>query len=165
MTIKSILAQHKTGTLERWFQLILQTYPADAIKFFEKKGRFTNPTGATIHAEIETIFDQLLDGFDKERVKAALDNIVRIRAVQEFSPSDAISFVFSLKQAIREGLETQITEQGLADELVQFESEVDALALLTFDIYVKCREQLFELRTDELKRQTYKLLERANRMP
>lgn len=165
MTIKSLLAQHKISTLERWFQLILETYPADAVKFFEKKGRFTNPTGATIHGEIETIYDQLIDGFDRERVKAALDSIVRLRAVQEFSPSDAISFVFSLKQAVRDGLEAQVKELGLADELVQFESEVDALALLSFDIYVKCREQLFELRTDELKRQTYKLLERANRMP
>lgn len=165
MTIQSLLVQNKTSTLERWFQLILETYPADATPFFEKKGRFTNPVGATIHSQIETIFDQLVDGIDADSVKPALDSIVRIRAVQEFAPSDAIAFVFSLKQAIREGLEAQIMELELADELVRFESEIDALALLTFDIYVKCREQLFELRTDELKRQTHKLLERANRIP
>jgi hypothetical protein len=164
MTIKSLLSENKTDMLDRWFQLILETYPSDTSFFLKKNGQFANPLGATLSREIEAIFDQLVAGVDADAVSPSLDSIVRIRAVQEFAPSQAISFVFSLKQAVREVLELQIQEMRMSSELAQFESEIDALALLTFDIYVKCREQLFELKTDELKRQTHKLLERANRM-
>lgn len=46
----------------------------------------------------------------------------------------------------------------------KLESEIDELALYTFDIYAKCREQLYDLKTDELKRMTFTLLKKANLM-
>jgi len=36
------------------------------------------------------------------------------------------------------------------------------MALISFDIYMKCREKIYELKTDELRRMTYRLLQKAN---
>jgi hypothetical protein len=38
---------------------------------------------------------------------------------------------------------------------------VDQLALVAFDQFMGCREKLYDLKTNELHRQTYRLLQRA----
>ncbi|WP_309446485.1 RsbRD N-terminal domain-containing protein [Desulfosporosinus nitroreducens] len=93
-----------------------------------------------------------------------MDDIIRVRAIQDFTPAQALNFVFFLKRVIREELEKEIKQNKLYDELLEFESEIDELALYTFNIYVKCREQLYQLKTDELKRMTFSLLKKANLM-
>jgi hypothetical protein len=165
MDLTSLLTQKKAAILDGWFDLIVASYPADALRMLKKtENRFSNPLGSTISREIETLFDALLTGVDVERVTTPLDSLLRIKAVQDFAPSEAIGFVFSLKEAIRSNLTAELQEDGLANDLVVFESRIDDLALISFDVYMKCREAIFQLKTDELKRQTHKLLERANRM-
>ncbi len=164
MDLKSLLNQRKVTILGRWFDLIVSSYPSDASRMLKKEDRFANPLGSTISREIETLFDALLSGADAEQVKPSLDRLLRIKAVQDFAPSEAMAFIFSLKEAIRTHLATELREDGIADSLVLFESRIDALALMGFDVYMKCREAIYQLKTDELKRQTHKLLERANRM-
>jgi hypothetical protein len=48
------------------------------------------------------------------------------------------------------------------DEMVAFEEQIDQLILLSFDIYVKCRERIYELKTDDVRRMTFRLLRKAN---
>ena len=42
---------------------------------------------------------------------------------------------------------------------------VDALLLVGFDVYMRCREKVYEVRYDQLKKLNHVMLERANRMP
>lgn len=152
--------------MERWFQLILGTYPADTSRFLkQEKDRFTNPVGYTISRETETLYDELLQEMNPDKLAACLDNIIRIRVVQDFSPSQTIAFIFLLKKAIREELASEIAENRVLEELLKFESKIDKLVLLAFDIYMKCREKVFEIRVSEVKAErerVLKLLERAN---
>ncbi len=164
MDLTSLLKQKKAAILSGWFEVIVASYPADASRMLRKQDRFSNPLGATITREIETLFDALLSGAEIEQVTPPLDGLLRIKAVQDFAPSEAMAFIFSLKETVRNHLAAELREDGLANDLVLFESRIDALALIGFDIYMKCREAIFQLKTDELKRQTHKLLERANRM-
>lgn len=162
MKLEEILLQKRSAILKRWLQLILETYPADSQRFLNKqKDQFANPVGYTISKEIENLFKELLQGIETERVSPILDRIIRIRAVQDFSPSRAISFIFLLKGVIREQLEEEIREDGLSDELLIFDSIIDDLALVAFDIYMKCREKIYEIRANQAKNQVSKLLERA----
>jgi hypothetical protein len=46
--------------------------------------------------------------------------------------------------------------------LLLFESKIDDLALLSFDIYMKCREKIYELKSNEVRNMTFRLLQRAN---
>ena len=73
-----------------------------------------------------------------------------------------MSFLFLLKDVIRDSLEKEIREDSVMKELVELESRIDRLALLSFDIYMKCRERIYEIKADEVKRLTFRLLQRAN---
>lgn len=163
MKLHDLLTQKRSKILNRWLDLVLDNYPTDTKRFLKKrKDQFANPVGYTISKEIENLYKELLQGLDPERVSPILDRIIRIRAVQDCSPSQATAFIFLLKKVIREKLETEVQKSGLSDELSIFESRIDDLALLTFDIYMKCREKIYEIRVNEMKNQVYRLLQRAN---
>jgi hypothetical protein len=157
------LLTHKRSTiLKKWFDVVIEIYPPETALFLKKqKDRFANPIGSTIFQGIEDLFGELLQGINYEKVSTYLDNIIRIRAVQDFTPSQAISFVFLLKGVIREELRKEIRENSLSEELLVLESRIDELALLSFDIFMKCREKIYELKAIELNNQTYSLLKRA----
>ena len=167
MVLEDLLLQKKASILERCFHLILETYPAETSRFLkQEKDRFINPVGSTISHEIEALYGELLQEMNAGKLAASLDNIINIRSVQDFSPSQAIAFVFLLKQAIREELEDEIQEKRILDELLEFEYKIDELALLAFDIYVQCREKIHEIRLNEVKAErerVFKLLERIDK--
>ncbi len=164
MSLERMLAKHKTSILTRWFDLTVQTYPPDSRKFFKSQtNRFANPVGWTISEGMALIFDVLVagQGLESQEVRAFLDGIIRIRAVQDFSPAEAVSFVYLLKAAAREALGADLLDEGVVHEFLAFESRIDKLALLAFDKYVECREKIFELRANELKNRTSRILARA----
>lgn len=163
MKLETLLAEKRSAILETWFDHILDTYPQDAAKFFrEQKNRFANPVGTTIAKEINGLLDAVIQGIDPEGVSRFLDNVVRIRAVQDFTPSRAIGFVFALKNVIREALREDLSNPQIWEELLVVESRIDEMAQLAFDIYVKCRLQIYEIRATEFEKRTYRLLKQAN---
>lgn len=142
--------------------LTIGTYPTESHRFLTKqKDSFANPVGTTISKEIEHIFTGFLEGARGEDLRPFLDKIIRVRAVQEFSASQAVSFIFHLKKVIRSRLGEEIREHGLSDELAEMEGKIDEMALLTFDIYMKCREKLYEIKADRAGRQVSRLLQKA----
>lgn len=139
------------SVLSRWNRLILETYPEDTSRFLQdEKDRFVNPVGYAISQETKVIFGELLHGMDAEKLTCSLDEIIRIRTVQDFSPSQAVGFVFLLKQAVREELAGNKTENGYYAELLDIEARIDKLALLAFDVHTKCREKVCEIRMNEV---------------
>jgi hypothetical protein len=162
MKLKALLNEKRSTILKKWFDLVIETYPAETALFLKnKKDRFANPVGSIIFQGIENIFDEILQGINPERVSPFLDNIIRVRAVQDFLPSQAISFIFLLKDVIRQELSREIRHDGIAEELFELESQIDNLAKLSFDIYMNCREKIYELKAMQLNNQTYSLLKRA----
>jgi hypothetical protein len=163
MKLESLLTQKKAAVLERWRDLIVKTYPADASEFLKReKDRFNNPVGYTIARGTEGIYDALIEGSASKVLSSTVDSIIKIRAVQDFSPSQAVAFVFLLKKAIREHLAAEMRENGLSRQLLAFESKIDELALLTFDSYMRCREKIHDIRVNEIRNGTFKLRERIN---
>jgi hypothetical protein len=49
--------------------------------------------------------------------------------------------------------------------MLSFEARVDALALMAFDTYVSCRENLYKIQVDDEKRRMHMLLRRTNLLP
>ncbi len=167
MRLNSLLTDKKASILEKWFNVIIESYPPDTASFLKtQSNRFANPIGSTISKGIEDIFDELLRGLNlpqaEEKTSQFLDDIVRIRAVQDFTPSQALSFIFPLKRIIREELAAEIAVNHLSDEILALESEIDGLALSSFDIYMKCREKIYDIKANEVKRSTFRLLQMAN---
>jgi len=163
INLKDLLLEKKSTILKRWFNMILETYPSTTSNFLKKqKNCFANPVGYNISQGINGIFDELLNEADTDKVSPFLDNIIRIKAVQDFFPSQAMSFIFLLKKALRESLGNKIHGTHISEELLLFESKIDDLALLSFDIYMKCREKVYELKANELRNMPFSLLRKAN---
>jgi len=147
--LKDILKASQSAIFETWLAQTLGSYQSSAAKFFQyTKDPFANPVGSALVRGMTEVFRCLLATEPIESVRGNLDEIVKIRAVQDFSPSQAISFIFLLKNAVRKELGAAIDKQGLSADLAEFESKIDQVALLAFDVYVQCREQVYELRVD-----------------
>jgi hypothetical protein len=112
---------------------------------------------------MDGLFEGLLQGLLPDEVSRFLDSIVRIRAIQDFSPSEAVAFIFQLKKTVRQELGSEIlAQQGASEELAAFESAIDDLALYAFDLYMKCREKIYELKANEARNMTFRLLQQAH---
>jgi len=150
--------EKQVAILDRWRELILSSYPAEAAAFFgRQKDRFANPVGEAVRRHSAVLLDGILADTPPHdpAIAEALDGLVRIRAVQDFTPAQAVAFVFQLKQALREAL----PEGGGAP--VELELRVDRLALAAFDHYARCREQIFDVKIREIRNRTAKLFARA----
>lgn len=162
MRLNDLLAQRKASIVKKWFAMVIETYPADTAQFLKsQQDPFANPVGRTIVRSLEAVFDELLGGMDCETLASFLDPIIRIRAVQNFSPSQAIGFIFFLKNAVRENLTSEIAENKIAAELPVLESRIDELCLFAFNLYMRCREKIYDLKANELRNRTLKAFERA----
>lgn len=165
--LAELLQRERTTILKTWFGHVLETYPEDTSRLLKsEKNPFANPVGSAIGEGLEGIFDQLMEDRPASSLVPFLDRIIRIRAVQEFSPSTALAFVFQLKSIVRDVLRKQLAKKELHTEWAAFESRIDRLALMAFDHYVQCREELFEIRVGELKRNrdaAVRVLERTHR--
>ena len=163
MKLSSLLLQHESAIAARWLDQTLATYPADAAGFLQREqDQFANPVGQTIATGLQQLVHSLLrEPLDPAALCQQLTYILRIRSVQEFAPSQAVSFVFLLKAAVREELAAELHASELQAELTQFDHRVDQLALFAFDIFTKSREQLYEVRVNEVKRRVSGLLRRV----
>jgi len=139
--------------LEQWITRTIASYPGLAVSFLaSEKDPFRNPVGHTLREGLATLLqellgDDLLGELNAERVQPALDAIIRIRAVQDLTPSQAVGFVFLLKPILRE----------LAPEhdQAQLHDRIDRVALMAFDKYMQCREQLADIRVSEGRRRMH----------
>lgn len=150
MTFREALVQRRRAVLDDWFRAVSEGYPP-AMRDMLGKGddRFGNPVGSTLARGIEAIYDALANGSDDATLAEALDGPVRLRAVQSLSPSEAIGFVFQLKGAVRHALAKPLRKEQFTEDLESLERRIDHAALVAFDIYLGCREQLLRIRSNE----------------
>jgi hypothetical protein len=140
----------------------VDTYPADARRFLnEQKDPFANPVGRTLSSEMENLLQEIIDGPNPAKVTPILDKIIRVRAVQDFGPSETLGFIFRLKGLIRERFVEEIRENRFSEEIAALESRIDEVVLAAFDVYMGCREKIFELRAEQAKRHVSGLLQRT----
>ena len=154
MQLKQIVKKNKALFIKEWFQATIDTYPAESARILGKKSnRFDNPIGAVTQETIEDVLNLILEDFNQEKLEKVLDPIIRIRAVQSFSASEAVSFVFALKR-----IGEKIIDAGLIRE---FDKIVDQIALASFNAYMKCKQEIFLLKATESKRRIHSAFERA----
>ncbi|MDY0221862.1 MAG: RsbRD N-terminal domain-containing protein [Desulfobacterium sp.] len=148
------LAKNKKQILDQWFDATINSYPPETARVLGRiKNKFDNPVGAATHESLEAVFEEMINRMDASALEEALDPIIRIRAVQSFTPAKALVFVFELKE---------IGKKILAPELYEtFDRQVDKIALAAFNRFMKCRESIFLLKATEAKRRIHSAFERA----
>lgn len=131
--------------VEPWFARTTESYPELTARFLAaEEDPFRNPVGHALRQNLAALASELVGEMDQQRIAAALDNIVRVRAVQDFSPGEAVGFIFLVKPILRE-----LTPSSEHDF---FDNRIDQLALLAFEAYMRCREQLADIRIHEAQR-------------
>lgn len=159
----NIIAKKKPIISEKWFNMIISSYPETTSTFLRKQiNPFSNPVGNTIREMITMVLDALCDEDVNEKVYESIDKFVRIRAVQDFTPSTALNFIFMLKQVVKKELKDELNNKDMYEAFYLFNSKIDELMLRAFESYMKYREKIYELKVHEFKNMAFRLLEKAN---
>lgn len=164
-TIEELLAANREAIVQDWYSHILDTYPAETAKLWKKGGDpFANPVAVRSRQGAEAVVRYLTMSEDPKALEAVidfLDEMIRVRAVQNFTPSQAAGFIFLLKKAMREKLWSELKRLDIWEQFAAMESRIDGLALASLDLYAKCREKLHEIKYNDLERSQVQLLKRA----
>jgi len=161
MVLKKLLEDKKSSIVKNWVHMTIDSYAPDAAMFFKNQmNDFLNPVGGTIRTSLETLYDTILFKKDADRIKSSLEPLIKIRAVQDFSASQAVGFLFALKPIIRTALKKDLKKVDPAS-LASIDASIDAMALIGFDLYVQCREKIYDLKTNEERSKVYKAFARA----
>jgi hypothetical protein len=154
MTLKKSIARNHDKLLKKWFQATIDTYPPQAARILGKDAdRFDNPVGSVTRETLDEVLHLLASDFTGATLEKTLDPVIRIRAVQAFSPAEAVSFIFFLKKIG----ETVMEEAHIRE----FDRMVDQVVLAGFNRFMKCREDIFLLKATESKRRIHAAFERA----
>jgi hypothetical protein len=169
MSLQKLLSGRRKGILKKWQKEIFRLYPADSIRFLtSESNQFANPVGHSIREHTENLLNELLTEGDisPEKIGHMLDEMLRIRAIQDFKPSRALGYLYFLKNIIAQELNEACEPynnnlNNLYPELISLYSRIDEVILIAFDIYSECREKLFEIKVETAKNQLSGLLRRS----
>ncbi len=150
MDLAEAFRNHRETIVNKWVEYTLSTY-ASSDFFVKEKDIFANPVGGTIRKALEDLFLLLAKGADSKEFTPALEQLMSIRSVQEFSPSQAVSPINAVKHITRDVLAADGERKHLAGDLYDFEFAVDLAMLAAFDIYMHYRERLYKVRIKEIK--------------
>ena len=134
--------------VEKWIGRMAESHHGDPLAALRAPDPdpFRNPVGHTIRRSLAQLWEQLQGDMDLDAIDSALDAVIRIRAVQDIAPSDAVGFVIQLRSILR--------QQPAGFDLVLLENRIDQLTLAAFDKYMECREQILAARLHEKERLT-----------
>ncbi|MGD9211990.1 MAG: RsbRD N-terminal domain-containing protein [Desulfobacteraceae bacterium] len=162
MGLAELLERKKNDIIDLWFDHLMKSYPPDTAQFYKgQKDPFANPVGTTTKQGLSKIFNEILGDMDRKTLVANLDTIIRIRAIQNFTPSDALAFIFELKKILRKALKKELKNIEQLEILNQIENKIDRLNMMAFDIYLQCREKIYELKVSTEREKIYKAFARA----
>jgi hypothetical protein len=158
MSLTELVLQQRNAIAEAWFEMVMQTCPPETAKFLRsEQDRFANPMGIALREGVAGLVDGIAQTYGPEEIYPLLDELVRMRAVQEMAPSQALGFLLQVKAAFRSVLGSQVSPQ----DYWKLDSRADAVLLFAFDIFMHHTQTINEIRTQEFKSQTFRLLQQA----
>ncbi len=160
MELEKYLVENRKKLVEKWVSAVIETYPPDSVSFFTKtKDPFANPVGNTIKRSIDLLFTEVVKKkMDRAAVQEAMEPIIRLRAVQEFTPSQAMAFIFSIKYLLKDALKKHLTDKDVERFLETVSANTEELMLVAVNIYAACRDKIYTLRINQSKESLKKLL-------
>ncbi len=148
----TLLQKQKKNILELWMknQLADEGLREDLISNDELRSQSEELVTALVGNLSEGNFSNLES--DKwSPVIEILGGIAITRARQGFSPRETGNFVFSLKEALLEVLQGEIKDsKTLFEESLKINRLMDSLSVVTFETFIKGREEVILRQTDEI---------------
>ena len=144
----------KEKWVRQWVETVLSTYPSESAQFYcDTADPFSNPVGATVRSSLSNLYDALVaPQFNINDARHALQPIVKLRAVQDFSPSRALGFVYELKEIVVSG--SDISSEAYMD----LSTRIDKAMLVAFDLYMENKKTIYTLRAKQARDTVRQLL-------
>jgi len=131
MDLDEAFRNHKEKIVAKWVEYTLATYSSSGF-FLREHDRFANPIGGNVREALARLFTLLARNADVKEMMAPLEQLISIRAVQEFSPSQAVAPLNAVKHIAREVLSADKERKHLVQDLYDFEFAVDLAMLAAF---------------------------------
>jgi nucleoside 2-deoxyribosyltransferase len=148
---RDIVSSRKDRWISQWMDVLMSSYPQESARFFrETSDPFANPVGAAFRKGVRNLFEVLeADDYDPEAAKQALDPMIRVRAIQEMAPSEALGFIPQIKSIME--ADTRLLESGDARviRVRQIAGHADKALLTAFDLYMACKKHVYTLRAQQ----------------
>ncbi len=162
MDFCDFLLENQTVLVKQWIDRAMSVYHADSLNFLTtQKDRFANPLGYKVESAIEHLYKSIRGVVDDEKMLPYLEQLLKMRAVQDHSASAAVAFIFDIKRLLRDRCRSE--KYALADDdWWTFTCQVDELAMKTFELYSASRERLYLVRLQELKSGNFILTDGTN---
>jgi hypothetical protein len=156
------LALREEDIARQWLEKMGQSYPAQTAAFIAaQEDPFANPVGDRARRAARALARVLTTPrplpAEEEELAAALDDLMRVRAVQALTPEEAVGSFFALKAILRASAAAVGGGEEAAGELADLDARVDRIVLAAFGKYSRCRETLFALRAEEIRRRHARL--------
>ena len=150
-SIGSLLAAQRDKVLASWVaaQLSAPTMRPELRSEAELRDESEQLLDTLTHAWTRDPAGQVL-GSAWGDVHQQLDELSRSRVADGYSPSEAATFVFSLKQAIFDLLREATSGDELADRIWVASTVIDQLGLITIESYQRSREEVIRRQQEEL---------------
>jgi hypothetical protein len=162
MGLADKLAKKQQSIAKTWFDRVAQTYAPDTSQFIRsRQDPFANPVGSSLRTGLKVLVQELCGSMRSETIRTHLDPIIRIRAVQQFTPTQATGFIQFLKPILRSELKSELVDASSYRELLELEGRIDTLQLAAFDIYMQCREKIYDLKANVERSTVYSAFRRA----
>lgn len=167
MSLGAVLEKASPLLASRWVDAADAVYPFATIGFLRTgQDPFTNPVGQRSRV-LAPLFLQAVIGaaHDAGAFATALEEFIRVRAIQDIPVPTALEVLFAYKDIIRAYLRETGVECGRAEreELEAIDRRCDALALSAFGMYTQARETFFEARLEDMRRRHSQILRLAER--
>lgn len=151
------LALRERDIARQWLELACADYPAQTAAFLlAREDPFANPAGdrarrtARAFARVLTSFRPLPE--EEEELAAALEDLMRVRALQALTAEEAVGLFFTMKGILRACVAAMEGGEAASGTLWDLDARVDRVALAAFGQYSRCRETLFAIRAEEIRR-------------
>ncbi|MDR2162298.1 MAG: RsbRD N-terminal domain-containing protein [Desulfovibrio sp.] len=154
-----VFARRREEIARRWLERLYAAYPPKAAAFIASLADpFANPVGDRARrmagAFVRVLASPRPGPEEREALAEALEDWMRLRAVQTPSPEEAVEAFFAMKAVLREFVPSCGEGGPAAGDLREAETRVDRVILEAFGSYVRCRETLLAIRAEEAGRRT-----------
>lgn len=151
--IAKLLQRKKKQILEDW--MTNQLADAGLREDLMSNEELREQSDELLNSLLKVITDKNLSDLESpefEPVYEILSGISISRARQGFSPRETGVYVFSLKDALLKALQFELKNDpaSLVDAILKMNKLLDSLGMVTFDTFIKGREEVILRQTDEI---------------
>jgi rsbT co-antagonist protein RsbR len=150
--IATILQKKKQQILEAWIngQLANEILRDDLISNEESRNQSEELLDAFL-SRLATQKNGPSPDNDFDPVMELMETLTLNRAKKGYSPRETSIYLFSLKEALLKTLSEEIKDsKALYEESLKISNQIDNLIIVTFEIFIKGREEVILRQTDEI---------------